>query len=45
MIVGGEKTVAIVGLRDVTVVDTPEVVLVLSRASAQRVKEASEAAR
>ncbi len=45
MVVGGERTIAIVGLEDVTVVDTPEAILVLGRAAAQRVKEASEAAR
>jgi hypothetical protein len=32
----------IVGLDDVTVVDTPEAVLVLGRAAAQKVKQAKE---
>jgi mannose-1-phosphate guanylyltransferase len=45
MVVGGDKAIAIVGLEDVTVVDSPDAVLVLGRAAAQKVKEASEAAR
>ena len=39
MVVGGDKKVAIVGLDDVTVVDTPDALLVLGRDAAQRVRE------
>lgn len=43
MVVGGDRPVVVVGMDDVTVVDTPEVVLVLNRAAAQKVKQAREA--
>ena len=36
---GSGRVVAVVGLDDVVVVDTPDAVLVTSRAHAQRVKE------
>jgi mannose-1-phosphate guanylyltransferase len=42
MVVGGERPVVIVGIDDVTIVDTPEAVLVLGRDSAQKVKQAME---
>jgi mannose-1-phosphate guanylyltransferase len=41
MIIGGDRPVVIIGVEDVTVVDTPDALLVLGRASAQRVKDAS----
>ncbi len=41
MIIGGDRPVVIVGVDDVTVVDTPEALLILGRASAQRVKDAA----
>lgn len=43
LVIGGDKPVAVVGLDDVVVVDTPEALLVTSRASAQRVKDVSSA--
>ena len=42
MIIGGDRPVVVVGIDDVTVVDTPEALLILGRASAQRVKEAAD---
>jgi len=42
MIIGGERPVVVVGIDDVTVVDTPEALLILGRASAQRVKDAAD---
>jgi len=44
MVVGGDRRVAIVGLDDVVVVDTPEAILVLHRDRAQDVKTAAERA-
>jgi mannose-1-phosphate guanylyltransferase len=41
MIIGGDRPVVIVGVDNVTVVDTPEALLILGRASAQRVKDAA----
>lgn len=45
MVVGGSRPIAIVGLDNVTVVDTPDALLVLGRQAAQKVKDASEAIR
>lgn len=45
MAVGGDRPVVIVGLEDVTVVDTPDAILVLGRNSAQKVKQAMEEVR
>jgi len=39
LVVPGERTVAVIGLEDVVVVDTPDAVLVTSRARAQDVKK------
>ncbi len=41
MVVGGDRPVIIIGVDDVTVVDMPDALLVLGRASAQRVKDAA----
>lgn len=41
LVVGGTKPIAVLGLDDVVVVDTPEAVLVMSRAAAQSVKQVS----
>jgi mannose-1-phosphate guanylyltransferase len=41
--IGGDKPVVIIGAPDVVVVDTPEATLVVSRALAQRVKDAAAA--
>ncbi len=41
MVVGGDKPVVVVGADDLTIVDTPEALLVLGRESAQRVKDAA----
>jgi mannose-1-phosphate guanylyltransferase len=41
MVIGGERPVVIIGVDDVTVVDTPAALLILGRASAQRVKDAA----
>ena len=38
LVVTGGRTIAVVGLEDVVVVDTPDAVLVTSRARAQEVK-------
>ena len=43
MVVGGDRPVIIIGVDDVTVVDMPDALLVLGRASAQRVKDAAAA--
>jgi mannose-1-phosphate guanylyltransferase len=43
MIIGGDRPVVVIGVDDVTVVDTPEALLILGRASAQRVKDAATA--
>ncbi len=43
MVVGGDRPVAIVGLDNVTVVDTPEALLILGRHAAQAVKAANDA--
>lgn len=45
VVASGGRTVAVVGLTDVVVVDTPDAVLVTSRAHAQQVKEVVEALR
>lgn len=45
MAVGGDRPVVIVGLEDVTVVDSPDAILVLGRNSAQKVKQAMEETR
>lgn len=42
MMVGGDRPVVIVGVGDVTVVDSPEAILVLGRDAAQKVKQAKE---
>ncbi|WP_430869237.1 mannose-1-phosphate guanylyltransferase [Demequina aurantiaca] len=41
VVVGGTKVLAVVGLDDVVIVESDEAVLILSRAHAQRVKEAA----
>ena len=43
MVMGGDRPVAIVGLDDVTVIDTPAALLVLGRGAAQLVKDAAAA--
>lgn len=43
MVVGGDRPVVVVGMEDVTIVDTPEAILVLDRAKAQEVKKVKEA--
>ena len=45
VVVGGNRLVAVVGVENVIVVDTPEALLVLERGSSQKVKAASEVTR
>lgn len=42
MVIGGERPIVVVGVDDVTIVDTPDALLILGRASAQRVKDAAD---
>lgn len=42
VVFGGERLVALVGVPDVTVVDTPDAVLVVSRKASERVKQVVE---
>jgi mannose-1-phosphate guanylyltransferase len=43
VVIGGDKPVVVIGATDTVVVDTPEAILVVSRDTAQRVKDAAEA--
>lgn len=43
MVVGGDKPIVVVGADDLTIVDTPDALLVLSRDAAQAVKDAAKA--